>query len=52
MKITKFRIFNFFLMILVLGTKCTSDHFELEEFSFIPQELKIEQVEGLKLASM
>lgn len=52
MKITKFRIFNLFLMLLVLGTKCTSDHYELEEFSFVPQELKIEQVEGLKLASM
>ena len=52
MKITKFRLFNLFAILLILATKCTSDSYEFVDYTYVPQELKIEQLEGLKLASM
>ena len=49
MKITKFRIFNFFLMLLVLGTKCTSDHYDYVDFTYVPDALVIVEPQGIKL---
>lgn len=52
MKITKFRLFNLFMILLVLGSKCTSDHLEYEIQPIVPESLTIVELQGLKLASM
>ena len=49
MKITKFRLFNLFAILLVLGTKCTSDSYEYADFTYVPKALVIEEPQGIKL---
>jgi len=49
MKITKFRIFNLFAILLVLATKCTSDSYEYADFTYVPEALVIEEPQGIKL---
>ena len=49
MKITKFRLFNLFAILLVLGTKCTSDSYEFTDYTYVPEALVIEEPQGIKL---
>lgn len=50
MKITKFRLFNLFAMLLILATKCTSDSFEYVDFyTYVPENLVIAETHGIKL---
>lgn len=49
MKITKFRLFNLFAILLVLGSKCTSDTYEFTDFTYVPESLEIVEPQGIKL---
>lgn len=49
MKITKFRIFNLFAILLILGTKCTSDSYEFVDYTYVPEALIVEETHGIKL---
>ena len=49
MKITKFRIFNLFAILLILATKCTSDSYEFTDYAFVPEALVIVEPQGIKL---
>lgn len=49
MKITKFRLFNLFALLLVLGTKCSSEYYEpIDVTQLALGNMVIEQTEGLK----
>lgn len=50
MKITKFRLFNLFAILLLLANKCTADRYDEYEFlSFVPEALEINEASGLRL---
>lgn len=51
MKITKFRLFNLFAILLILATKCTSDGIGVVDIynEYIPEKLNIVEAEGIKL---
>lgn len=49
MKITKFRLFNLFAILLILATKCTSDRYEFVDYTYVPERLVIEETQGIRL---
>ena len=54
MKITKFRIFNLFMLLLVLMNQCTADSIEIVDYEYqglFPEKLKITELVGIKLES-
>ena len=54
MRITKFRIFNLFMLLLVLMNQCTADSIEVVEYEYqglFPEKLKITELVGIKLES-
>tara|TARA_B110000503_G_scaffold93950_1_gene141663 strand:- start:78 stop:470 length:393 start_codon:yes stop_codon:yes gene_type:complete len=54
MKITKFRIFNLFALLLILANQCTTDSIEISEYEYqglFPEKLKMIEIVGIKLES-
>jgi hypothetical protein len=49
MKITKFRLFNLFAILLILATKCTSDSYEFTDYTYVPDTLIIVEPQGIRL---
>ena len=49
MKITKFRLFNLFAILLILATKCTSDSYEFTDYTYVPDTLVIVEPQGIRL---